>query len=315
MSNTAATRFPFPTAPTGWFQVAHSNDLVVGSVRPLRYFDQDLVAWRTKQGTVAVANAHCPHLGAHIGYGGTVDGEDLVCPFHGWCFDASGANVAIPYSDRTNAKARLSCWPVTVANGVVFVWHGPPQSPPTWEVPDLPEATDDRFVRVDGQRVQIRSHVQELVENVVDVAHFQFVHRTAGFGSVDLLVDGPMLRSDAAVTFVTPRGDVLGSVVSELWGLGIDIVRPKGIVDAAVIFGVTPVASDLVEAGYTFFVPKDANGDGPSTLGQAMMADFTKQLDQDTVIWEHKVYRPSPALAKGDGPILKFRHWATQFYS
>lgn len=315
MSNAAATRFPFPETPAGWFQVAHVEELAPGSVRALRYFDRDLVAWRTGEGVIGVADAYCPHLGAHLGYGGTVDGEAIVCPFHGWCFDATGANVAIPYSDRLNAKARLACWPVAVANGIVFVWSEGPDARPGWEVPELAEAADERFVRIDGQRVQIRSHVQELVENVVDVAHFQFVHRTAGFGSVDLAHDGPMLRSEAAVTFVTPRGEVPGSVVSELWGLGIDIVRPKGIVDAAVIFGVTPVASGLVEAGYTFFVPKEPESEGPSNLGRAMMADFTKQLGQDTVIWENKIYRASPALAKGDGPILQFRRWAAQFYS
>lgn len=308
-------RFPFPPAPTGWFQVAHLGDLQPRPVRPLRCFGQDLVAWRSASGAVQVAEAFCPHLGAHLGYGGTVDGEAIVCPFHGWSFDSAGANLAVPYSDRSNAQARLAMLPTAVANGVVFAWHGPEGSVPTWEVPVLPESEDDCFVEIDGPRVRIRSHVQELVENAVDVAHFQFVHRTAGFGAVELVHDGPMLRSEAAVTFVTPRGDVEGSVVSELWGLGIDVVRPKGILDAAVIFGVTPLEEGVVEAGYTFFVPRSSHGEGPSNVGRAMMADFDKQLAQDTPIWEHKAYQTSPALAKGDGPILEFRRWAAQFYA
>lgn len=306
-------RFPFPAAPRGWYQIAQAEDLPPGTVRPLHYFGRDLVLWRAEAGGIQLADAFCPHLGSHLGYGGAVEGNTIVCPFHGWRFDQEGTNVAIPYSDRTNARARLTTWPVVTANGVVFAWHGPPGEPPAWEVPVLAEAEDERFVRVAGGRVRIRSHVQELVENVVDVAHFQFVHRTAGFGSVELEVDGPRLRSTAAVTFVTPRGDVEGSVVSELWGLGIDIVRPKGIVEAAVIFGVTPAEVGVVEAGYTFFVPRDATGKGPTNVGRAMMADFDKQLGQDTPIWEHKAYRATPALAKGDGPILAFRRWATQF--
>jgi hypothetical protein len=31
-----------------------------------------------------VLSAHCRHLGAHIGHGGTVNGDRVVCPFHGW---------------------------------------------------------------------------------------------------------------------------------------------------------------------------------------------------------------------------------------
>ncbi|MCL4422502.1 MAG: aromatic ring-hydroxylating dioxygenase subunit alpha [Actinobacteria bacterium] len=307
-------RFPFPFAPSGWYQLAQQPDIMTGSVTPMHYLGRDLVLWRTELGEIRAAEAFCPHLGAHLGYGGTIEGELLTCPFHGWRFDTSGVNVQIPYSDRTNLKAHLTCIPVAVANGVVFAWHGSRGEPPGWEVPVLDESLDRSFVRVAGERVLIRSHVQELLENVVDVAHFQFVHHTAGFGSVELVEQGPMLRSTAGVVFVTPKGNVDGSVVSELWGLGIDIVRPKGILHAAVIFAVTPVKDGLVEAGYTFFVPKKHGTNEPTNLGRAMMADFSKQLEQDIPIWEHKAYKPSPALARGDGPIVAFRRWAYQFY-
>jgi 3-ketosteroid 9alpha-monooxygenase subunit A len=56
--------------PRGWFVVAFSEDLEPGQVRPARYFDRDLVIWRTGEGEARVFDAHCPHLGAHLGYGG-----------------------------------------------------------------------------------------------------------------------------------------------------------------------------------------------------------------------------------------------------
>ena len=98
-------RYPFPM-PFGWFQVG-----VPGG--PRRRRDQGALLLRPPPRGVArrarrahVMDAFCPHLGAHLGHGGTVEGCELVCPFHGWKFDAEGHNTDIPYSDRTNRKAR-----------------------------------------------------------------------------------------------------------------------------------------------------------------------------------------------------------------
>lgn len=42
---------------------------------------------------------------------------------------------------------------------------------------------------------------------------------------------------------------------------------------------------------------------------------FANDVSQDFKIWENKVYVSQPALAKGDGPIGRYRQWAKQFYS
>jgi 3-ketosteroid 9alpha-monooxygenase subunit A len=76
--------WPYTRHPSGWFQVAWSAEIGVGDVRPLRYFDTDLVAFRGTSGRLTVLDAHCPHMGADLGYGGRVEGDDIVCPFHAW---------------------------------------------------------------------------------------------------------------------------------------------------------------------------------------------------------------------------------------
>ena len=42
-------------------------------------------------------DAFCPHLGAHLGYGGLVEESTIRCPFHAWRFDGTGACVEVPY--------------------------------------------------------------------------------------------------------------------------------------------------------------------------------------------------------------------------
>ena len=83
---------PFTWKVTGWFMVGWSPEFPVGEVRPLHYFGEDLVAYRDESGELHVLEAHCKHLGAHIGHGGTVVGDCVQCPFHGWRWGPDGTN-------------------------------------------------------------------------------------------------------------------------------------------------------------------------------------------------------------------------------
>jgi nitrite reductase/ring-hydroxylating ferredoxin subunit len=300
--------------PSGWYRVAAARDVAPGEIAPLHLFGEELIVFRGDSGRVSVLDAFCAHLGAHIGHGGFVKDDDIVCPFHNWRYNAEGRNVEIPYRDRPHRAARLRAWPTLERNGLVLTWYSSTGAEPTWEPPELAEASDPGFIWLEPENTawEIRTHPQEVCENTVDIAHFRYVHGVSGFGAVELTDDGPTLRSVASVTMKTSRGDVEGAIESELWGLGLDIVRQRGIGDATVVFSITPIDEGLVRAGYTFLVPRD--GDGPSRYGQAVIREFCKQITQDIAIWEHKLYRERPILAMGEGAIVDFRRWAEQFY-
>ena len=76
-------RFPFPDNPTGWYRVAFTDDLRVDEIQTLSFFGRELIAFRSADGAPHVMDAHCPHLGAHLGVGGAVRDGNVVCPFHG----------------------------------------------------------------------------------------------------------------------------------------------------------------------------------------------------------------------------------------
>lgn len=117
-SQVVTTQLPVAHLPTGWFQVGWSGELVACEVRPMHYFGRDLVMYRGHGGQVHVLDAHCPHLGAHLGFGGRCQGDDIVCPFHGWRWDGEGNNVEIPYSSRTQ-RNRIKVWEVRERNGTI----------------------------------------------------------------------------------------------------------------------------------------------------------------------------------------------------
>jgi nitrite reductase/ring-hydroxylating ferredoxin subunit len=101
----AARRFPFPI-PFGWFAVGRLDELPLDPVSTHQLFGRSLVLWQS-DGERHLVDSVCPHLGAHLGVGGRVEDGCLVCPFHEWSYGADGTNVAIPYSERPNRKARF----------------------------------------------------------------------------------------------------------------------------------------------------------------------------------------------------------------
>ena len=68
-------RYPFSPFPNGWFQIAYSDELQPGDVIPVHAVGKHLVLFRTESGAPNVLDAYCPHLGAHLGYGGLIEGE------------------------------------------------------------------------------------------------------------------------------------------------------------------------------------------------------------------------------------------------
>ena len=98
-------KVPFTWKPTGWFMVAWSGEIPPGTVKPLQYFGGHQVAYRTDGRGAPPLDAHCPHLGAHLGHGGKVQGESIVCPFHAWRYDADGV-CASRFPTPKNPAAR-----------------------------------------------------------------------------------------------------------------------------------------------------------------------------------------------------------------
>ena len=170
--------------PTGWFQVAWSDEIETGAVHRMTYFGHDMVAWRSRSGRLTVMDAYCEHLGAHLGYGGHVEGEVIECPFHGWQWDAAGRNVCIPYEPRPNRGRRMRTYPVVERNEAAYIWHDVEGCEPYFDVPDVfagfndSSSTADYYPRMTMYRSGVKLHPQYVLENGVDFAHFKFVHKT-----------------------------------------------------------------------------------------------------------------------------------------
>jgi 3-ketosteroid 9alpha-monooxygenase subunit A len=310
------SRYPFPI-PFGWYQMGYPSDIAPGQVRPLYYFGRDLVLWRDEDGAPHLNDAHCPHLGAHIGHGGSVHGCELQCPFHGWRFDPEGRNTDIPYSERVNRSARIRSYPVIERNGLIMAWYHPHDVEPMWDIPEVPEFSDlENFTPLESRDYIVHAAWQELAENGVDSAHFRYVHNTEIVPTLDSYeTDGFVGHMRSTQKFPTPRGVVDGRIDVDNHGPGMGIVRFSGIVDTVNLGCNTPIDDQTCHVRFNFTVRKLGDEATTSSVGKAFIEEVSRQVQEDIPIWENKAYVVRPALADNDGPFMKFRKWAAQFYA
>lgn len=310
------SRYPFGV-PFGWFQVAWSHEVAPGDVVPRFYFGRHLVLWRDEQGVVHLQDAFCPHLGAHLGHGGKVDGCNLVCPFHGWAFDPDGANADIPYSDRTNAKARIRTYPVVeLGESFVMAWYHPHDADPTYAIEAPPELTDPDFTEWHHEHFRVAAAAQELAENSVDGPHFRYVHNTDVVPEIQSYdAEGPVASMRSIQRFPTPRGVVDGRIDVDNHGPGFGVTRFSGIVDTFLVGAATPVDANTTEVRFSFKVRRLDDGNATSGVGKAFIREVCKQFEEDRPIWENKAHVTRPALADTDPPFMRFRKWYGQFYA
>jgi phenylpropionate dioxygenase-like ring-hydroxylating dioxygenase large terminal subunit len=306
--------------PDGWFAVAFGDELRPGRVLRRRFMGEDLVVYRTRRGVVRVVEPYCPHLGAHLGYGGTIEGEEIVCPFHRFAFDVSGACVRTGYGTRP-PRAQLAQRVAREVNGAIMVWRHAAGAPPAWEIP---ARSADGFPTPVRHVYTIVDHPQEIAENAVDIGHIGPIHHYRGVRvRRPLAVAGPSFTIGPAAQRVFPLAGAVDVVFDvEAHGLGhiwVDATIPR--LRAAATFQAMATPLDPCRVALRFSVALRTGGAGPRglllsrLLTVALAPAFWRDLTLDFPIWEHKTYLTQPRLARGDGPVPAFRRWAEQFYS
>jgi 3-ketosteroid 9alpha-monooxygenase subunit A len=324
----AMAKPPLSMKPTGWFQVAWSDEIKAGDVHRMKYFDRELIAWRAQSGQLTVMDAYCEHLGAHLGYGGHVEGEVLQCPFHGWQWNRDGRNVCIPYQDRPNRGRRIRTFPVVERNESVYIWHDVDARDPFFDPPDVFAGFDDHrsvadyYPQMRFYRETLEMHPQYVLENGVDFAHFKFVHQTPivpVFTRHDF--DEPVSYVDFTITFDGDENQTIDDVKSGVeainGGLGIAVTMSWGMVDNRTISAITPVDERTSDVRFMVYIGRKPGDDSPraEAKGREFGQEIIRQFTQDVDIWQHQRYSDPPALATAEQKgFTAIRNWAKQFY-
>lgn len=314
----------------GWHCLGLAASFRDGSPHEVEAFGTKLVVFQSQDtGELHVLNAYCPHMGGNLAQG-TVKGATLACPFHDWRWSGDGRCAAVPYARRVPARARTRAWTTLERNAQLYVWHDPEGNPPPAEVaiPEIagvgsPEWSDWSW---NSLRVE-NSNCREIVDNVVDMAHFYYVHYAFPHYFKNVF-DGHVATQYMEST---PRGDVDLGTLSTGGGLRSDAsyYGPSYMIDKlwSDVGGGVELESVLINCHY----PIDENSfmlmygaivrklPGMTDAQAADAARLTSEglavgFEQDVEIWRSKTRIDNPLLTEEDGPVYQLRRWYEQFY-
>jgi phenylpropionate dioxygenase-like ring-hydroxylating dioxygenase large terminal subunit len=163
-----------------WYATVPVTDLNDGP-KPFRLMAEDIVLFLGKDGKPVALKDRCCHRTAKLSKG-FVENGNIVCGYHGWTYDNSGACVRIPQSTG-NAIPSGACVPSYRCEekyGYVWVALDEPLQP----IPDFPEEGDPKYRRILQFYERWNTSPLRMMENSFDNSHFSFVHKS-NFGMID----------------------------------------------------------------------------------------------------------------------------------
>ncbi|QNA85511.1 aromatic ring-hydroxylating dioxygenase subunit alpha [Sphingomonas sp. So64.6b] len=161
-----------------WHPFAAIAQVDEGGVMPVRLLGENLVAFKTKDGSYGLVDRQCPHRRADLLFG-IIEDDGLRCSYHGWCFAPSGKCLSQPFEDIANPAARfrdkitIRAYPVEAKAGMLWAYMGPQPAPlvPNWE----PFTWDNGFQQV--VFADVPCNWFQCQENSLDPVHFEWMHR------------------------------------------------------------------------------------------------------------------------------------------
>ncbi len=163
-----------------WYPVIPAARLAAGP-QPVRLLGEDLVVWLDQAGEPGALADRCCHRTAKLSRG-FIDNGALVCGYHGWSYDRTGAVIRIPQAKDPERKVnfRIPSHRAALRYGYVWVCLDEPLA----DIPRFEEADLPGFRRIDQFYEPWRCAGLRLMENSFDNAHIAFVHRET-FGNVE----------------------------------------------------------------------------------------------------------------------------------
>jgi phenylpropionate dioxygenase-like ring-hydroxylating dioxygenase large terminal subunit len=158
---------------------------------------EPLVIWRDRSGTAHAFRDLCIHRGTALSLG-TVAGDEIVCPYHGWRYAADGRCTAIPQLEdptRVPAKARVVAYRCQERYGLVWVALDEPR----WPIPGLPQLESPGWKTVLCGPYAWSSEASRQIENFTDLGHFPWVHPGLLGDPSRVVVVPPVVRTEGHI--------------------------------------------------------------------------------------------------------------------
>lgn len=177
-----------------WYPVARIQDV---STTPQRVtlLDVNMALYKTESGEIHLVRDICPHRGVPLTKG-WVDGDDIVCPYHGLRYNTEGKCTQIPAQpELTKISDRFSLTKFPVVQRYGLIWtsiHGRDIAKANIPILDTWDHAEHQSIL--PPFVDIGGSSGRQLEGFIDVAHFAWVHHNAFANSDNPIV--PKYRTE-----------------------------------------------------------------------------------------------------------------------
>ncbi|WP_310566248.1 aromatic ring-hydroxylating dioxygenase subunit alpha [Hydrogenophaga sp.] len=161
--------FPLNT----WYVAARSEEIPADKPLGRRICNQPMAFFRNSAGVAAAVLDFCPHRGAPLALG-YVEGDTLVCGYHGLAMGCDGKTVSMP-CQRVRGFPAIRSFPVHEAHGFVWVWPGDAALADTALVPQFEWQNNPAFA-YGGGLYHIGCDYRLMIDNLMDLTHETYVH-------------------------------------------------------------------------------------------------------------------------------------------
>lgn len=133
-----------------WYVAAYGRE-VGREILGRTVLDEPIALYRTEDGTVAALADRCIHRRYPLSaVPSRVVGDAVVCGYHGFTYDGTGACVAVPGQTRIPRTARVKSYPVVEQDSFVWVFIGDPTLADATEIPRPPWLAAPAWTTVSG---------------------------------------------------------------------------------------------------------------------------------------------------------------------
>ena len=312
----------------GWHCLGLTKEFGDGKPHAVHAFGQKLVIFRSGDGKINALDGYCRHMGGDLTQG-EVKGNEIACPFHDWRWGGDGRCKRVPYSKRVPKLARTAKWNTLEQDGMLFVWNDPEGNPPPAEVtiPRIEGAASDEWTEWHWYTTVVKANCREIVDNVVDMAHFFYVHGSMPTHFKNIFeghIATQYMNSGARPDIPDPEGQprMLGTTsVASYFG-------PSFMIDdltyhfehedqkTVLLNCHYPIDANSFVLQYGIIVKKSEHLPEAAAMQTAIaLGDWVKMgFEQDVAIWKTKARIDNPLLCEEDGPVYQLRRWYQQFY-
>lgn len=165
-----------------------------------------LAFWRTEAGEVVALADRCVHRRFPLSKS-RVEGDTVVCGYHGFTYDQQGACVFVPGQTRIPRTARVGAYPVVEQDSFVWVWIGEADRADPAGIPRAPWLADPGYTTVCGME-PLDARAGLLVDNLLDLSHETYLH--GGYIGTPEVANTPIqteVDDEAGIVYVSRHMD------------------------------------------------------------------------------------------------------------